>query len=412
MKLHKTYFLIIIAIIISCSSSDNEFVPIEEDPIDEDPIEDSNSILNLPATAFNYTNINFPTSFNSFVMDVLDNTPSDNLTTDAGATLGRVLFYDKNMSVNNTIACASCHIQSGGFSDNSTLSEGFEGGFTGRNSMGLANSRFYESGLFFWDHRAATLEDQVLMPIQDAVEMGMTLEDLVTKLSALEYYPDLFTDAFGSTEVTSDKISKALAQFVRSMVSFETIYDEGLAQVGNMFANFPNFTAEENLGKSIFNGSFRTEPGGNCAVCHMNNDGDPINPGMNLRNQALFMMVSSPRNNGIDPDGNVEDTGIGGVNGATLAIGAFKAPSLRNIDLTAPYMHDGRLETLEDVVEHYSTGVLDHPQLSSPALVNNDGTPFHLNLSVAEKSALVAFLKTLTDDNFITDEKYSDPFNN
>ncbi|MCH7525201.1 MAG: cytochrome-c peroxidase [Bacteroidetes bacterium] len=187
MKLYKIYSLIIIAIIFSCSNSDNEFVPIEEGPIDEDPIEDSNSILNLPATAFNYTNINFPTSFNSFVMDVLDNTPSDNLTTDAGATLGRVLFYDKNMSVNNTIACASCHIQSGGFSDNRTLSEGFEGGFTGRNSMGLANSRFYESGLFFWDHRAATLEDQVLMPIQDAVEMGMTLEDLVTKLSAFEF---------------------------------------------------------------------------------------------------------------------------------------------------------------------------------------------------------------------------------
>ena len=189
--------------------------------------------------------------------------------------------------------------------------------------MGLANSRFYESGLFFWDHRDATLEDQVLMPIQDAVEMGMTLEYLVTKLSALEYYPDLFTDAFGSTEVTSDKISKALEQFVRSMVSFETKYDEGLPQAGNMFVNFPNFTAEENLGKSIFNGSFRTEPGGNCAVCHMNNDGYPINPGMNLRNQALFMMVSSPRNNGIDPDGNVENTGIGGVNGATLAIGAL-----------------------------------------------------------------------------------------
>jgi|AP95_1055475.scaffolds.fasta_scaffold42088_1 cytochrome c peroxidase len=115
MKLLKTCFLIIIAIIFSCSSNDSEFVPVEEDPISDNPVEDSNSILNLPVTAFNYSNINFPSSFNSFVMDVLDNTPSDNLTTDAGATLGRVLFYDKNMSVNNTIACASCHIQSEGF---------------------------------------------------------------------------------------------------------------------------------------------------------------------------------------------------------------------------------------------------------------------------------------------------------
>ena len=249
------------------------------------------------------------------------------------------------------------------------------------------------------------------MPIQDAVEMGMTLDDLVAKLTALEYYPDLFLDAFGNAGITSDRISRALAQFVRSILSFETKYDAGLAQSGNMFANFPNFTAEENLGKSIFNGSFRIEPGGNCAVCHMNNDGDPINPNANLRNQALFMMVSSPRNNGIDPDANVDDIGIGGANNTTMAIGAFKAPSLRNIELTAPYMHDGRLETLEDVVEHYSTGVLDHPQLSSPALVNDDGTPVHLNLTQAEKEALVAFLKTLTDDNLINDEKYSDPFN-
>ncbi len=399
MKLNKIIFLLLITLFFSCSDSESELVPIEE-----------NSILNIPEIAFNYSNPNFPTSFTNFVMDVLDNTPTDNPTTDAGATLGRVLFYDKNMSMNNTIACASCHIQDEGFSDNRILSEGFEGGFTGRNSMGLANARFGENGKFFWDHRAETLEDQVLMPIQDAVEMGMTLEDLVTKLDTLSYYPDLFTDAFGSTEITSDKISKALAQFVRSMVSFETKYDEGLAQTGNFFANFPNFTTQENLGKSIFNGSFRTEPGGNCAVCHMNNDGLPINQTSNLQNFALFTMVSSPRNNGIDIDGTVEDTGIGGEVGASNAIGAFKAPSLRNIELTAPYMHDGRLATLEDVVEHYSTGVLGHPNLSSPALVDTNGDPVHLNLSQTEKDALVAFLKTLTDTNFITDEKYSDPF--
>ena len=400
MKPNKIIFLLLITLFFSCSDSESELVAIEE-----------NSILNIPETAFNYSNPNLPSSFTNFVMDVLDNTPTDNSTTDAGSTLGRVLFYDKNMSANNTIACASCHIQGEGFSDNRILSEGFEGGFTKRNSMGLANARFGENGKFFWDHRAETLEDQVLMPIQDAVEMGMSLEDLVTKLDTLSYYPDLFTDAFGSTEITSDKISKALSQFVRSMVSFETKYDEGLAQTGNFFASFPNFTAQENLGKSIFNGSFRTEPGGNCAVCHMNNDGLPINQMSNLQNFALFTMVSSPRNNGIDIDGTVEDTGIGGVAGANNAVGAFKAPSLRNIELTAPYMHDGRLTTLEDVVEHYSTGVLGHPNLSSPALVDANGDPVHLNLSQTEKDALVAFLKTLTDNNFITDEKYSDPFN-
>jgi cytochrome c peroxidase len=383
-----------------CSCSEDEYVASELF------IDDT---LSLPSNYFNYSDPEFPPSFNYFIFDVLDNTPITNLTTDAGATLGRVLFYDNNLSANNTISCASCHIQSQGFSDNRTFSEGFENGLTGRNSMGLANSRFYESGKFFWDHRAATLEDQVLLPIQDKVEMGMALNDLVLKLSVLDYYPILFLDAFDSEEITSEKISKALAQFVRSMLSFSTPYDLGLAQTDNMFTDFPNFTDEENLGKSIFNGSFRNTTGGNCAVCHMNNDGQPIRNG--IPNQSVFMMVSSPRNNGVDPDENVDDTGIGGALGASKAMGAFKAPSIRNIELTAPYMHDGRFATLEDVVNHYSAGVLPHPQLSGPALKDNNGNPVHLNLNQKEKDALIAFLKTLTDKVFITDEKYSNPFN-
>ncbi|TDQ25666.1 cytochrome-c peroxidase [Tenacibaculum caenipelagi] len=400
MKSSAFLCLFLITCFFSCSKEEAEYTPVGQ-----------SSVLNLPKVPFNYSNPNFPNSFNSFVMDVLDNTPTNNPTTDAGATLGRVLFYDKNMSANNTVSCASCHIQNKGFSDDRKLSVGFDGGLTGRNSMGLANARFGENGKFFWDHRAATLEEQVLMPIQDEIEMGMNLDDLIVKLSALEYYPALFTEAFGSSEITSDKISKALAQFVRSMVSYQTKYDEGLAQTGNLFDNFPNFTAQENLGKSIFNGSFRAEPGGNCAICHMNNGAIPVNPTSNLQNLAIFTMVASPRNNGIDPDGNVADTGIGGATGAINATGAFKAPSLRNIELTAPYMHDGRLATLEDVVEHYSTGVLGHPQLSAPALVDANGNPIHLNLSQIEKDALVAFLKTLTDYEFITDEKYANPFN-
>lgn len=407
MKKRTPLLLFLLALFVSCNNDSGELTEIVGGG------DDGSSILNLPATHFNYANPDFPASFNNFVMTVLDNTPANNPVTNAGATLGRVLFYDKSLSANNTVSCASCHVQSEGFSDSRTFSEGFEGGLTGRNSMGLANARFGENGKFFWDHRAETLEEQVLMPIQDPVEMGMDLNDLVTKLSTLTYYPDLFTDAFGSPEITSDRISRALAQFVRAMVSYETKYDEGLAQTGNFFAPFPNFTAQENLGKSIFNGSFT--PGvvdGNCALCHMNNDGVAISPGSNLQNFALFTMVSSPRNNGIDLDGNVDDLGIGGaIPGATTAVGAFKSPSLRNIELTAPYMHDGRLATLEDVVEHYSTGVLPHPNLSFPALADENGNAKHLNLTQEQKDALVAFLKTLTDHNFINDEKFSDPFN-
>ena len=158
-----------------------------------------------------------------------DNTPATNAITDAGATLGRVLFYDKRLSINNTTSCASCHQQARGFGDANKLSNGFAGGKTGRHSMGLTNARFYQNGRFFWDERAATLEDQVLQPIQNEVEMGMTLAQLTPKLAATDFYPTLFKAAFGTTDVTSDRISKALAQFVRSLTSFQSKYDVALA---------------------------------------------------------------------------------------------------------------------------------------------------------------------------------------
>lgn len=367
----------------------------------------------LPEADYNYANPNFPASFTPFVFDVLDNTPADNPVTDAGATLGRVLFYDKHLSANNTTSCASCHLQELGFAEPKTVSEGFEGGHTTRNSMGLVNNRFFEPGKYFWDNRAATLEEQVLMPIQDQIEMGLTLEELIEKLEDLDYYADLFENAFGSKEITTDRVSKALAQFIRSMVSYESKYDEGLAQVDNMFEDFPNYTAQENLGKSIFNGSLNNASfQGNCANCHMNNDGISMRQSNadNIPSQALFVMVVSPRNNGLDSTFNVEDLGMGTALNEPQANGAFRPSSLRNIELTAPYMHDGRMATLEEVVEHYSSGVLPHPNLSFPMLKNFDGTPFHLNLSQQEKDALVAFLKTLTDYEFITDEKFSNPF--
>ena len=157
-----------------------------------------------------------------------DNTPASNPITDAGATLGRVLFYDRRMSVNDQVACASCHIQAFGFADTARLSRGFAGKLTRRHSMALANARFYANGRFFWDERARTLEAQVLMPVQDPVEMGMTLPALEAKLGGIEYYRPLFQSAFGTQQITSDRIAGALAQFVRAMVTSEARFDRSL----------------------------------------------------------------------------------------------------------------------------------------------------------------------------------------
>lgn len=358
-------------------------------------------VLNLPDTPFDYSSLNLPGHFTTNVpgqplptsINGTDNTPSDNLITDDGATLGRVLFYDKKLSSNGTIACASCHQQDKGFSDDAVLSLGFDGGTTGRHSMTLINARFYQRGRFFWDERAATLEEQVLMPFQDPVEMGMTLEQVVSTVEAQSYYPDLFEKAFGSPEVTSDRISKALAQFVRSIVSYSSRYDEGRSASPSPGANFPNFTDEENLGKNLF---FQPVPngGGGCFGCHTTEAFVSANPG--------------PQNNGLDAI-STDDLGAGAVFPNPIFVGRFKTTSLRNIELTAPYMHDGRFSTLEEVVEHYNSGIQNHPTLS-PALQDPAGNPVRLNLSDSQKQALVAFLKTLTDYSIATEEKWSDPF--
>ncbi|MCB9244793.1 MAG: cytochrome-c peroxidase [Flavobacteriales bacterium] len=358
------------------------------------------SVLNLPQTAFDYSSLSLPAHFTTDAPGPLptsingtDNMPLDNPITNDGATLGRVLFYDKSLSANGTIACASCHKQDKGFSDDAVLSIGFEGGTTGRHSMTLINARFYQRGRFFWDERAATLEEQVLMPFQDPVEMGMTLEQVVQKVQEQSYYPELFEKAFGSRDIDSDRISKALAQFVRSIVSYSSKYDEGRAMSNGPGGNFPNFSAEENLGKNIF---FQTIPngGGACFGCHTTEAFISANPG--------------PQNNGLDAVSTV-DSGAGSVFPNPIFVGRFKTSSLRNIELTAPYMHDGRFATLEEVVEHYNSGIQAHPTLA-PALTDPEGNPVRLNLTQAEKSALVAFLKTLTDNSVGSEEKWSDPF--
>lgn len=346
----------------------------------------SASGLQLPATAFNYANPTLPQSFSVPPITNQDNTPANNHVTNAAATLGRILFYDKRLSANNTVSCSSCHQREHAFSDPRKFSVGFEGGLTGRNSMGLSNARWYQRRAFFWDERAATLEDQVLQPIQNSVEMGMTLPALVTKLGAEPFYAEQFTSAFGSPEVTSNRISLALAQFVRSIISTKSKYDAGVA------VGFSNFTQQENLGRQIFFGQVGNAT---CTACHGT---DNFVPGPNINNNGL--------------ENPYVDKGRGAITGLPQDEGLFKVPSLRNIELTAPYMHDGRFATLEEVVEFYNSGVVNHPNLSPPLRTPPPGNgPRRLNLTANQKAALVAFLKTLTDTSIVTDEKFSDPFN-
>ncbi|HBE63932.1 MAG TPA: cytochrome-c peroxidase [Rhodopirellula baltica] len=364
--------------------------------------------LNLPDKPFNYSDIDWPEHFQSAV-ERFDNTPPDNPLTDHGATLGRVLFYDKSLSANGTVSCASCHKQELSFTDDEPLSVGFDGKKVARNSMSLVNARFYQRGRFFWDERARTLEQQVLMPIENPIEMGHDLDKLIPQLASDPIYPPLFINAFGSSDVTVDRVAKALAQFVRSIVSFQSKYDIGLAKSGSYRRPFPNFTEQENLGKDVF---LRRA---NCASCHMSNalpfnphrPDEPYDSSKRPPRQTAFFTMTTPAVNGVDADTDEVDLGVGAISSAEMDRGRFKSPSLRNVELTGPFMHDGRFHTLDQVVEHYNWSIKPHPNLDG-RLKNFSANG--MGLPEVPKVALVAFLKTLTDRTILTDEKWSDPF--
>jgi cytochrome c peroxidase len=344
--------------------------------------------LNLDINAFpNYINIAYPVHFRPNVI-AGNNTPAMNPVTDAGATLGRVLFFDKSLSINGKIACATCHDQAKGFTDDATLSKGFLGGLTGAHSMRLANTNFYTDAKMFWDKRAATLEDQVTQPIRNEVEMGFTaaigIDSLVRKLNKLPYYPVLFNKAFNSTTITEAKMQFALAQYIRSMVSKSSKFDNGFAQVfnrntpnGDINVDFPNYTAQENIGKTLF----LTGPGqggGGCQGCHA---------------APTFALTPNTLSNGLD----------------AIETRILKSPSLKNVAAAGGYMHDGRFQTLAQVVEHYNSGIKTSPSLD-PRLRTPNGQPSRLNFTQAQKDALVAFLNTLTDTELMADTKFGNPF--
>ncbi len=315
------------------------------------------------------------------------------------ATLGRVLFYEKALSKDGQVSCASCHRQEAAFADNKALSDGIEGNQTGRNSLALGSvvsfASYYGVDIFgsfgvpfLWDNRAGTAREQAMMALTSPKEMGLTMQEVVEVVEGRDYYGPLFRRAYGNTDVSEERILAAIAEFVDGLASFESRFDQEAAENTDgldMAVDFPGFTEAENRGKAIYLQS--------CASCHSTNIGG--RPGK----------ISA--NNGLDME--YTDEGIGGFTGLATDDFKFKVPTLRNIALTGPYMHDGRFETLEEVVEFYSSQVADHPQLDQDLRLGN-GSVKLLHLSDPDKAALVDFLETLTDENYLVAERYSDPF--
>ena len=303
----------------------------------------------------------------------------------ASATLGRVLFYDKRMSLNNTMSCGSCHHQAVGFSDRMPVSVGFGGKTTKRNSMSINNPVQFNN--LFWDSRAQSTMDLSLRPVFDHIEMGMESDEMLEKkLAATDFYGPLFEKAFGSPEVTRRKVSLAITHFLSSMVSMNAKKD--LVDAGKA-----KFSMMEQMGHDLF---FSERTG--CFKCHSgNNFSAPDDPGGSYGAPA----VAGTANIGLDK--SYADNGKGN--------GKFRIPSLRNIELSAPYMHDGRFNTLDAVVDHYSHGVQAHPHLDAN-MKDKNGQPKKMNFTQEEKDAMVAFLRTLSDPVFTKDPKYSDPFAN
>ena len=319
----------------------------------------------------------------------LDNTPVSNPGDNRVATLGRVLFYDLRLSTNDRASCASCHRQALGFTDSMRFSNGISNAATTEfHAMRLGNLRYWQPGSTFWDRRAASVEAQASQPFHSLVEMGWGgaaggFDDLIRKMEAIPYYPELFAWAFDSPEISEPRIQQALAQLVRAMVSSSSRWDTGYAQVFSQAApnraldiDLPNFTARENRGRHLFMTSVRNG-GAGCSSCHL---------------PPTFALAPDARSNGLDA-------------GETHL---FKAPSLRSVGLTWPYMHDGRFATLAEVVDFYDHGIQPGPALDE-RLRRGDG-PLRLNLGATDRAALVAFLLTLNDPVLTTDPRFSDPF--
>lgn len=335
-----------------------------------------------------YSSPTLPAYFDRTVT-ALDNSPGSTVFHDRVATLGRVLFYDLRLSTNERASCASCHQQALGFTDSMRFSNGISNAATTDfHAMRLGNLRYWQPGSTFWDRRAASVEAQASHPFHSLVEMGWGgaaggFDSLIRKMGATFYYPNLFAWAFGSSTISETRIQQALANFVRAMISSTSRWDTGYARVFSPTApsralnvNLVNLTPEENRGRQLFMTGV-AQNGAGCSSCHL---------------PPTFALAANARSNGLD-------------GGETRL---FKAPSLRSVGLTGPYMHDGRFATLAEVVDFYDRGIQEGPALDDR--LRQGRRPQRLNFRAADRAAIVAFLMTLTDHALTTDPRFSDPF--
>lgn len=304
--------------------------------------------------------------------------PADNPMTVEGVALGRKLFYDPLLSDDNTQSCGSCHKQENGFAELQQFSVGIDGSIGTRNAMALINLGWNPNG-FFWDGRSETLEDLVFEPVTNPIEMNTTWPEVEAKLNADETYLEMFKQAYDIDVIDSVHVSKAISQFLRTLISgnskFDKYYNQQTAQL----------TDSELRGLILYDGE-----GADCFHCHGLG-------GLITDNQF--------RNNGMDTDFSA-DEGRYLVTGNEQDKGKFRVPTLRNIELTPPYMHDGRFFTLEEVLDHYSEHVTISPTIDPlMELVGNGGA----QLTTQEKQDLIAFLKTFTDEEFVNNPEFSDP---
>ncbi len=358
-----TFSFFLVCCFLSCKEDDNSPFPSEEVLLDETPYPLEYGILPEP------------------------NLPTDNILTQAKVQLGRMLFYERDLSATGSQSCADCHRQEHAFTDTTRFSIGVRGLSGNRQAMSVFNMAWNQNE-FFWDGRAHLLRDQALLPIQDELEMDETLENVINKLNTKKEYKDQFIRAFGDDSITNERMALALEAFMLSIVSYSSKYDKSLA--GDL-----ELTESEERGQQLFiteyNPFFPESSGADCRHCH---------GGFNFENDQYM-------NNGLDADEDIEDEGRMNVTNNPSDRAKFKVTSLRNIALTAPYMHDGRFQTLEEVIDHYNEG-LKYSSAIDPALENTRQTG--LLLTNQDKIDLVNFLKTLTDEELITNPDYSNPF--
>lgn len=317
--------------------------------------------------------------------------PEDNPMTEEGIHLGRLLFWEKSLSLDGSMSCGTCHLPENGFSDPQPLSSGVNGALSTRNAMPLVNLGW--APYYFWDGRAATLEEQILQPIPHPDEMALPWSEAVLRLqmdATDTDYPQRFLEAFGTADISKEKVTQAIAQFLRTLISADAKFDQwrrGEATLSDdEFAGYEIFLREGGDPEITPGGQF----GGDCFHCH-NEAGLQFS-------DYLF------RNNGLDSSFSA-DAGLAGVTGLPLDSGRFKTPTLRNLAFTSPYMHDGRFNTLEDVVAHYNTGGVPSSTIDPFMKYTTGG----LTLSPVQKEQIIAFLLTLSDTAFIADPVFQDP---